>query len=361
MENNKHSIFSPSSLSRYNKCPGSGYLEIKLKDTNFIINETNNASIEGTRKHEVAYDLISGKIKHEDVVEEDVKKYYDFLLKVTDGDLNKLNLEERVQFIVDNCYTGFGTADAYFVENNIINLIDFKSGFVRVNANNNLQLLTYAYAVYSNYADLDNIKRINLYIVQPTQKYSTYTMSYVDFFSIDIDTFKSNVIPIILETTKNIFNFNGEFNPSVENCKYCKARFICKAREKKATEAYERFIKDETDFSYTNNGDITNGYIERYLEDLKTTEDFFSSKRKHIENLLLEDGEQKYNFIITPIEKRKYTKEAENILFEQLGESAFKTKKSLITVTELNKINKELCNKVTQKELSHYDIKKRIT
>jgi hypothetical protein len=114
----------------------------------------------------------------------------------------------------------FGTCDKIIITpNNLAYLIDYKFGYYKVKKDS-LQILNYAIAVYQNYL----VNKVVCLVNQPT--INNYPI--IAFESGDLKE-GLEYIASIIEKAKNSY----ELNPGEYQCRFCKAKSVCPAYQKK--------------------------------------------------------------------------------------------------------------------------------
>ena len=118
---------------------------------------------------------------------------------------------------------GFGTGDLVIVADGVIEVIDFKGGRgVRVDANQNSQLMLYGLGALLEFDPLYDIHTVRMTIVQPRlSNTSTYEITAQDL----IRWAETEVRPKALLAYEGA----GEFCAG-EWCRFCKARYTCRKR-----------------------------------------------------------------------------------------------------------------------------------
>ena len=118
---------------------------------------------------------------------------------------------------------GYGTGDLIIVADGVLEIIDFKGGRgVRVDADHNSQLLLYALGALLEFDSLYDIHAVRMSIVQPRlSNTSTFEMSADDL----IRWAETEVRPKAMLA----YEGGGEFCAG-EHCRFCKARYTCRAR-----------------------------------------------------------------------------------------------------------------------------------
>ena len=237
-----HALLSASGAHRWLYCTPSARLEEGFPDT------TSEAAAEGTLAHELAelkvrnyfYSVEFGKRKLTPAINK-LKKdasWQDEMMGYTDEYLDYIKgvalamksqpyvaIEKRVDF---SAYVpdGFGTADCILICGNVLHVIDFKYGKSpngRVEAEGNPQLALYALGAYEMYKILYPIEVIRMSIVQPrlTDGISEWECPLEE------------LLPwgrYVKGRAELAIKGEGDFYPSPETCKYCRAKERCQAR-----------------------------------------------------------------------------------------------------------------------------------
>lgn len=239
----KHAILSASASHRWLACTPSARLEEQ-----FPASESEYAAA-GTEAHklcEIRTSYKMGAIKPEDYVKEldeftASAKYYDEEMRecadaYVELVTNKLEgaaalcddafmeLEVKVDFS-KYVKKGFGTSDCVIVSDDVLEIIDFKYGKgVLVEAENNTQMMLYALGAYEKYKSLYDINGIRMTIFQPRlrKEPSEWEISIGEL----LDWGKNYVKP----RAQLAYNGQGDFAPSEETCRFCKAKAQCAAR-----------------------------------------------------------------------------------------------------------------------------------
>jgi hypothetical protein len=168
-----HAPLAPSSAHRWMACPGSIALSKGRPD------DDNEFTREGTMLHEIIAQLVTDRARPEDIdeirregwTEDQVDEYTDLLKKCLEcfwlryqpGDI--VLVETRVYFPDDNDV--WGTSDIILIGSNRIETIDWKFGFVEVEAIENEQLLIYLLAAYFKFDFLGQIEHFIATVCQP--------------------------------------------------------------------------------------------------------------------------------------------------------------------------------------------------
>lgn len=247
----KHALLSASGAHRWLECTPSAQLELQFPQS------TSEYAEEGTAAHELC-ELTArhwlGEIseaEYENQRDELAKgKYYNAEMQECANDYAKFvaektaaaretcedaftALEVRVDFS-KYVKDGFGTGDCIIVSDNVLEIIDFKYGKgVRVEAAGNPQMKLYALGAYLEYNTLFDIDSVRMTIFQPR-------LSGVQ--SSDETTVKELLEwaeKYVKPRAKLAYKGEGEFAPSEEVCKFCRAKAQCKARADKNLKLFD--------------------------------------------------------------------------------------------------------------------------
>ena len=247
----KHALQSASGAHRWLECTPSAQLELQFPQS------TSEYAEEGTAAHELC-ELTArywlGEIseaEYENQRDELAKgKYYNAEMQECANDYAKFvaektaaaretcedaftALEVRVDFS-KYVKDGFGTGDCIIVSDNVLEIIDFKYGKgVRVEAAGNPQMKLYALGAYLEYNTLFDIDSVRMTIFQPrlsgVQSSDEITVKEL------LEWAEKYVKP----RAKLAYKGEGEFAPSEEVCKFCRAKAQCKARADKNLKLFD--------------------------------------------------------------------------------------------------------------------------
>lgn len=235
-----HALLSPSSAHKWMVCTPSAKFEARYPDKESVY------EAEGTKAHALCARLlilasramtlyVAGKIidyrlsKLDESFDEEMKEaargyamfvltdYFERKEKVGEARLEVEVLLDLGEFIPE----GFGTSDAVIISGNTLHVIDFKYGKgVRVEAENNPQMLIYAVGAYSFYNAIYDVDEVLTSIYQPRiNNISTASMTGAELMA-----FAENLKGIAEKASKG----KGEFVPG-GHCRFCRARQHCKA------------------------------------------------------------------------------------------------------------------------------------
>jgi hypothetical protein len=193
----------------------------------------------GTAIHELSELILSGKEVPAGTDQDHVamaQGYADFVNTLVENPRKKLievNLDEGLKSL--HPALG-GTADAILVDGNHLHVIDLKTGRVAVDANENKQLLTYALGAMRQLKAPSTIE-CTMHIYQPRVGHSKWTVS-------------GNYLNLhgrrLLEAAELALTSDAPTNPSVDACRYCKAKTICPSMREKVQEVARNDFKPDT-------------------------------------------------------------------------------------------------------------------
>jgi hypothetical protein len=135
-------------------------------------------------------------------------------------------LEQRLDFS-EWVPEGFGTGDVVIVSDGTLEVIDLKFGKgVQVEAAGNTQLSLYALGAWNEFQHLYDIEQVRITIVQPRLNH----ISTDEFSLVQLLGWAESEVKV---KARMAMNGEGEFTPG-EHCRFCKARFQCRARANQA-------------------------------------------------------------------------------------------------------------------------------
>jgi len=227
-----HAKLSPSGAHRWMACTGSVTLEAQFPDT------SSEFAAEGTLAHEVAAKCLDSGLdpaaligKEFDVdgfnfvvdqsMADHVKDYMSLVREYAEG--GQLLVEKRVGIGHLTGEEGAGgTSDAIIIKGSEIIVIDLKYGMgVRVDADNNPQLMMYALGALYEYEVLGDFDTVTMVIHQPR-------LNHVSEYSITVEQLLAFADDVVHAAEKIRWE-NPTFNPGEKQCKFCKAKATCPA------------------------------------------------------------------------------------------------------------------------------------
>lgn len=234
----KHALLSASGASRWLNCTPSARLEEKFDESSPSV-----YAEEGTLAHEfgdinlrffnkeISEKVYSSELKklrkhklYTDEMEEQVSKYTDYVIESLNVARQKtkdaiLLVEKRLDFshLVEK---GFGTGDSTIIADGIMEILDLKYGKgVKVDAENNPQLMLYGSGALRTFEMLYDIHTVKLTIIQPRLDHiSSWEISVKDL----IDWGEKTVKPTALKA------YSGKGVQKAGSwCKRCKVSPMC--------------------------------------------------------------------------------------------------------------------------------------
>lgn len=278
----KHALLSASGAHRWLACTPSARLEMQFPPS------TSAYAEEGTVAHEVAeltaryflgeidemtYENKLADFESSEYYNEEMREcataYAEFVLqrfneaKEVCEDPTVI-LETRLDFS-KWVPGGFGTGDCVIIAEPVLDVIDFKYGKGnRVESENNPQMQLYGLGAITEYGDLYNIETIRMTIFQPRL---SGLMNSSEKSVKELLTWAQKVVkPRARLADKG----EGEFAPSEETCKFCRAKAQCKARTEMNLKLFDE-SPDPLLISLEEAGEILSkaGDIEAWLKDLR--------------------------------------------------------------------------------------------
>lgn len=253
-----HALLGASSAHRWLECPPSARLELEAGAPD----AGSPYAAEGTAAHdyaelELSYRLgkitkrqHSGRIKKHKAtewwgpeMEEAVGSYVGFVLGVAEnvrreGGEPYVDLEQRVDYS-EYVPGGFGTADAVVISDDALHVIDLKYGKgVPVDAVGNPQLRLYALGAALKYRMLFDFEEVRMSIVQPR-------LGADSTDSMPLEELLRWAAEYVAPRAKLADAGGGEYSPGEAQCRWCRAKAVCRARaEANLKAACEDFALD---------------------------------------------------------------------------------------------------------------------
>lgn len=327
-----HAVLSASSSHRWLNCNPSARLEQEFEDR-----ET-EAAAEGTAAHALAEHKLRKALKmrssrpqsqfDSDEMEEHTDSYVEFVL----GQLERAKqyctdpmilIEQKLDF---SCYVpdGFGTGDCLIVADKTLHIIDFKYGLgVLVDAYENPQMMLYALGALRIFDSLYDIEKVSMSIFQPRRE-------NVSTWSIPVTELKQWAEETLKPKAELAYAGKGEYVPGTW-CQFCKAAVKCRAR----AEARMELAKYEFALPPL----LSDEEIEEILGKLDDLTKWANEVIAYAQDAAINHGKHWTGFkVVESKTNRKYTDEA--AVIEAANAAGYHDiyKKSLISITEMEKL-----------------------
>lgn len=237
-----HALLSASSAHRWLACPPSAVAAEAYPETDTEFTR------EGTLAHEVAeyiarrpdpfgvWDLNDYIHKQlgPDVTQEMIDsalEYAAYIQEQVKSPNAVVLFEQRVDFS-PWVPEGFGTCDCIIIQNDTLDVIDYKYGAgVKVEATNNSQTRLYSVGALNDFGFAYDVKKVRMHIFQPRMD----NISRDDISTEDLLAWaEKGVKPIAQKAAKG----KGDYKPG-EHCKFCPHAGRCRALTKVCTEYVE--------------------------------------------------------------------------------------------------------------------------
>ena len=233
-ETRKHARLSASRTDRFMQCPGSYRLESLMP-----YEAAGEAAAIGTAIHELSEIILRGGAIPNGTDPDHLSMaqgYANFVNTLVENPRKKMievNLDEGLQSL--HPALG-GTADAILVDGDHLHVIDLKTGRVAVDAQDNKQLLTYALGAMRQLKAPSTIT-CTMHIFQPRVGHSKWTVSGL----------RLELHGRRLQSAAELaLTGDAPTHPSVDACRYCKAKTICPSMREKVQEVARSDFKPDT-------------------------------------------------------------------------------------------------------------------
>ena len=208
-EDRSHAVASPSGYRRWMTCSGSLNLERKLKEKGLIpeFEESSPAAAEGTRLHEIAEKVLTGKIL---ICPSEVKPYVDYCREATpEGAEVFIEMKTPLFYSPEEG----GSVDYAWRKDDVLEVIDLKTGRIKVDPVFNYQGLIYAMGLVT-----PAVKEISITIFQYDQPF-TWAISIQEANEL-CHTIKEAALKALDRNTTDL-------TASTDACRWCKAKPYC--------------------------------------------------------------------------------------------------------------------------------------
>lgn len=322
-----HSILSPSSSHRWLHCTPSARLEEPYPDTSGL------AAKEGTAAHA----LCEYKLKtalgmkserpvsdfQDEAMELHSDEYVSWILEAIKDETKPVIMIEQKLDLSAYVPEGFGTADCIIASDNKLHVIDFKYGLgVLVNAENNTQMMLYALGALELFDAIFDIETIKMTIFQPRKE-------NISTWSITPDELKTWAHEILKPNAELAFNGDGELC-SGSWCQFCKAAATCRKRAEAALELARKEFREASSLS--------DEEIEQILPKLDDLIKWAEEIKEYAQQKALEGKKWTGFKLVAGRSNRKYVSEAKVIAACQAAGFTDIYKKSLRTITDMEKV-----------------------
>ena len=307
-----HSIFSPSKSSSWMRCTASIPFKLALLQHAVLVDGPKEPSAfadEGTRAHEAAFMLLSGKKPVYDNQEmQDVVEHYVEFAKTLAPPKTKYHTEERLE--ADGL---FGSCDFWGKIGRELNVLDLKYGAgVEVKAWDNPQLKIYGALVAQTHGLWTKVDNINLYIYQPRSSGDPIEEYQPQKFTISVEKLRFWWETEVLKTVQRIKDGQVEFAPSEKACRWCECRPHCRPSFSHASKVLssEFMAQDLIDAKAMDNGELR-----RAIEVCEFAKGLLPVMQARAKEALLNNKPVKGMKLVKGNKgNRKWTSEAEEIL-----------------------------------------------
>jgi hypothetical protein len=193
----------------------------------------------GTAIHELSEIILSGKEVPSGTDPDHLsmaQSYADFINNLVENPRKKL-IEVNLDQGLKSLHPALGgTADAVLVDGDQLIICDLKTGRVAVDATDNKQLLTYALGAMRQFKAPSSIT-CTMHIFQPRVGHSKWTVTGQDLIE------HGEKLKAAAELA---LTGDAPTSPSVDACRYCKAKTICPSMREKVQQTARLDFKPDT-------------------------------------------------------------------------------------------------------------------
>ena len=251
-----HSRLSPSAAKSWSRCTAAPLL-IQTHADKLPEDKGSIYAAEGTRAHDLAEAILTGKMPEADLPEQflPVMEYVSRCRTLQNRWTGGITLiEAKVPLFY--LESEFGTVDFALLHPEGLFVRDLKYGAgVPVEAENNLQLAIYAHSLVDDLKLLYEIHDdlpVSLGIISPrysgveVEQLWTLTVAELRAFCEPIGVAASDILLALSDPIAHIHSKRPlKYSPSVETCRWCKVRMLCKFRYTAAFEAVDPAVIDD--------------------------------------------------------------------------------------------------------------------
>lgn len=334
MSGTKHAKLSPSAAARWMSCTAAPTLEAGIEE------KPSEYAQEGSQAHQVAECkareavglpllMEMNPIAH-DAEMYDAAEFYANYVKETYLEAKEhcpdaiIETETRLD-LTHWIPEGFGTADCLIVADDVLHVIDFKYGKgVRVDADQNAQMMIYALGALG-WADLlYDIRRVETTIIQPRLSWTSTQVH-------DAQALREWGENVLAPIANAAFTGEGtEFKPAEDACRFCKAAGSCKARADYFVQLFDE-NQDET---------ITEAEAGEILQKAAGMKDWLARLEETVKDACLAGRAVPGWKIVEGRTRRQYTDEAE--IEKRLRAKKYKVseiyEKKLLGISKMEKL-----------------------
>lgn len=325
MSSIKHARLSPSASSRWLRCPAS----VKFIESLDLTSKFNSSAKRGTMIHHIAEEILKGNsfekgqsvhyggasviegYADSDMIDE-ANFYVEYIRNICNKDKNS---EIQIEAIIDlsDIYPVkqeimHGYSDAVIIENSNLHIVDLKTGANIVEAENNSQLMLYAYGSYLEHSVFNEIDNIVLHIVQNNKstggdRTNSWSITPEDLIKWIEDVVKPASRCALVDDDDN-------FVVGEVQCKWCPAVAYCEEANKKASQTVVDLF-DEIDEVKKENGELSIQSITKFLADYKLIETLVKGYEDRLYNELLKGKSIEGYKLVTATKHKKWVDEIE--------------------------------------------------